>query len=441
MKRSLDGDDAHELIFRSAGPILPHHPSVVAQRWPEYIGSRGSTSTHCHCGPVPIAAGLRQGECLRRWPASPRSLNLSRSRLRPGWRARLCLEPHQRPLARSGRGGRQCHLVARRTRRARDHLRRGLRGKKLPREPAGPARQEAWSSLCALPTWAAGNRPPAPRCASTVPLDAIQQRIAARAWIEPRASGEPGTRKGFVDRVADGALNRWARDETAPHAPVNADVLVDGCRLVRVIANRYCDGLRAAGLGSGFCSFSVAVPADVKRDRIEVRRAVGGSLLMRSDADLAQVAAQAKTAPRSKRREPRGSYTAPEEVWAPAHLAVCRRTFRRRRGVRRDASAEAHRTIIIEEAFSPTRDCPRGEGVMLLEVRSGSWCQCVGRVDRPKSASSPRQIPIGSETQEPGSACGPQGGIWPATPLSPSRPAVMLRGIVMTGHRSPMLHG
>lgn len=131
-------------------------------------------------------------------------------------------------------------------------------------------------------------------------LDAIRQQIAARAWIAPQASGLPGPLKGFLDRIVDGALHGWAMDEAAPDVPVYLDVLVDGRRLTRIMANRYRADLRLAGLGSGCCSFSVAIPADVAPDRIEVRRAADGCLLQRSDAYLAQVTESLVTASTSE---------------------------------------------------------------------------------------------------------------------------------------------
>lgn len=82
--------------------------------------------------------------------------------------------------------------------------------------------------------------------------------------------------------------------------PVYLDVLVDGRRLTRIMANRYRADLRLAGLGSGSCSFSVAVPAEVGPDGIEVRRAVDGCLLKPSDAYLAQVAESLETASTSE---------------------------------------------------------------------------------------------------------------------------------------------
>jgi hypothetical protein len=115
--------------------------------------------------------------------------------------------------------------------------------------------------------------PPVP-CLETLEegfvLDAILLRLGERAGIAPV---EPlyGPLRGFVDQAGPAVAAGWAQDEHQPELPVCLDILEDGIRILRTLANRYREDLRLAGLGSGNHAFSVALPEGTN-GVIEIRR-------------------------------------------------------------------------------------------------------------------------------------------------------------------------
>jgi hypothetical protein len=119
-------------------------------------------------------------------------------------------------------------------------------------------------------------------------LQAIQHRLNQRAGIAPVAVIHGGLR-GFVDTAGPSMVSGWAQCEAQPEEPVCLDVYVDGQRIMRVLANRYRDDLREAGLGSGNHSFSVRLPEDVS-GAVEVRRTFDLALLPLTDGALAALA-------------------------------------------------------------------------------------------------------------------------------------------------------
>jgi len=67
------------------------------------------------------------------------------------------------------------------------------------------------------------------------------------------------------------------------------DILVDGRRIMRVLANRYRADLRQAGMGSGKHSFEAQLPAGIF-GRIEVRRSFDQADLALTEAAMALAA-------------------------------------------------------------------------------------------------------------------------------------------------------
>ena len=66
-------------------------------------------------------------------------------------------------------------------------------------------------------------------------LQAIRDRIDARAGLAQAATRDPGPLRGFVDAIATGAIRGWAQDLSRPEEPVYLDVLVGGARFVNVV--------------------------------------------------------------------------------------------------------------------------------------------------------------------------------------------------------------
>jgi hypothetical protein len=87
-----------------------------------------------------------------------------------------------------------------------------------------------------------------------------------------------------VDVAGPDRVCGWAIDRGAPETPVPLDILIDGRRVTRVLANRYRHDLRAAGiLGSGCHAFEVQLPQGMS-GRIEVRRSTDLAPLAYTDA-------------------------------------------------------------------------------------------------------------------------------------------------------------
>jgi hypothetical protein len=119
-------------------------------------------------------------------------------------------------------------------------------------------------------------------------LHAIQQRLNARAGLPPEPETQ-GPLRGYVDEPGPAICSGWAQDMENPEAPVCLDILVDGARVARVLANFYRPDLRQAGLGSGCHAFRATLPAGAT-GRLEVRRAADSAELSWTDAALAQAA-------------------------------------------------------------------------------------------------------------------------------------------------------
>lgn len=126
-----------------------------------------------------------------------------------------------------------------------------------------------------------------PRLDGGFQLDAIWRRIAARAGInEPAAEG---ALRGYVDIAGPVLCAGWAQDAAAPETPVCLDILCQGRRIGRVLANSYREDLRDAGFGSGSHGFEFTLPEGVTLP-VEVRRSTDGTQLVQTDAAAARAA-------------------------------------------------------------------------------------------------------------------------------------------------------
>lgn len=110
-------------------------------------------------------------------------------------------------------------------------------------------------------------------------LRAIQRRLAARAGIA--AAEATGKLRGYVDGDGPDRCFGWAQDMAAPEEPVCLDVLADGRRIGRVLANLYRADVAAAGYGSGYQGFEFTFPAGVEGE-ITVRRSVDDAVLKKA---------------------------------------------------------------------------------------------------------------------------------------------------------------
>jgi hypothetical protein len=127
-----------------------------------------------------------------------------------------------------------------------------------------------------------------PRIEDGFQLRAIQRRLASRAGSR-FSSSQTGELRGFVDRAGPLVVTGWAHNIEQPEVPVCLDILVNGKRYVRALANRYRADLRAAGIGSGKHGFEVSLTAGVC-GRVEVRRSADGDRLALTEAAVALAA-------------------------------------------------------------------------------------------------------------------------------------------------------
>lgn len=118
-----------------------------------------------------------------------------------------------------------------------------------------------------------------PRLEEGFQLAAIRRRLAEIAGIaaDPTSAGPVA---GHLESLENGILTGWLVDSAAAEA-VEAEVLVDGEVVGRVVANRYRSDLDQAGIGGGRGGFSIALPASAERlEQVTVRRVFDGKVLV-----------------------------------------------------------------------------------------------------------------------------------------------------------------
>jgi hypothetical protein len=121
----------------------------------------------------------------------------------------------------------------------------------------------------------------APRIEAGEELEAVCQRIEARAGSLRIAAAAPGPMQGHVERVAHDAgelhIEGWVLDTANRRRAVRLEVLVDGEVVGKIVANRYRADLEAAGLAGGRCAFDLTVRATA--GAVVVRRVCDGAVL------------------------------------------------------------------------------------------------------------------------------------------------------------------
>lgn len=105
-------------------------------------------------------------------------------------------------------------------------------------------------------------------------LAAIRARLGALAGITAPAA--TGPLQGNLESLENGILTGWVIDGGEA---VEADILVDGQPVARVVANRYRADLDQAGLAGGRGGFSVAVPGATSLSQVSLRRTADGQML------------------------------------------------------------------------------------------------------------------------------------------------------------------
>ncbi len=120
-----------------------------------------------------------------------------------------------------------------------------------------------------------------PRLDSGFQLYAIQLRLRRRAGLQAPAG--LGALRGFVDSLGPETCFGWAQNMEASDAPVCLDILCDGRRIGRVLANLYRADVASAGYGDGYQGFEFSLPA-WPAGTIEVRRSADGAKLDRAAA-------------------------------------------------------------------------------------------------------------------------------------------------------------
>jgi len=133
----------------------------------------------------------------------------------------------------------------------------------------------------------ASARPAAqPRLEEGFQLAAIRRRLAGFAGVTMPAAN--GVVMGNLERIENGVLHGWLVDAAGADA-VEAEVLVDGEVVGRVVANRYRADLDQAGISGGIGGFTVALPASAERlEQVSLRRVVDGQVLVAPQLEVVQ---------------------------------------------------------------------------------------------------------------------------------------------------------
>ncbi len=127
----------------------------------------------------------------------------------------------------------------------------------------------------------------APRLDEGYAVEAVRQRIAARAGLLRIAGGERmGTLCGHVEHVDAHRIAGWAQCSEHPKAPICLDIFADGKLIGQVLANHHRAGPDEPGAGPR--GFEFFFPCDLSACAIDVRRSLDGALLQNSPATAAR---------------------------------------------------------------------------------------------------------------------------------------------------------
>jgi hypothetical protein len=126
----------------------------------------------------------------------------------------------------------------------------------------------------------------APRLQDGYEIETARRRIALRAGPAAAAAPSNSSLRGYVDSISTSRIEGWAQNTDRPEVPVCLDIRADGRLIGQVLANRFRDDLRRAGLGSGHHAFSFTLLARLAHyaGAIEIRRSLDGGKLILSAA-------------------------------------------------------------------------------------------------------------------------------------------------------------
>jgi hypothetical protein len=121
----------------------------------------------------------------------------------------------------------------------------------------------------------------APRRDEGYEVEAARRRIEARAGLRAAIGEDTLALRGFVDVVSPRRIAGWAQTVEHPEAPVCLDIFAGGWLIGQVLANRYREDLKRAGLGSGRHGFDFSPPEGLafSPSSVEVRRSLDGATL------------------------------------------------------------------------------------------------------------------------------------------------------------------
>ena len=120
----------------------------------------------------------------------------------------------------------------------------------------------------------------APRIQDGYEIEAIRRHIALRAGLVS-ISTSAGQLQGYVDWVTPRVIEGWAQNIDHPEAPVCLDIYAGSQLIGQLLANRYREDLKRAGIGSGFHSFRFTPPDGIALvpDAVDVRRSLDQAVL------------------------------------------------------------------------------------------------------------------------------------------------------------------
>jgi hypothetical protein len=122
----------------------------------------------------------------------------------------------------------------------------------------------------------------APRRNCGYEVETARRLIETRAKLRATANDVGNlSLRGFVDAVSAERVAGWAQNPDHPEAPVCLDIFAGGQLIGQVLANRYREDLKFAGLGSGWHSFDFVSRAglDLSSVAVEVRRCLDGAVV------------------------------------------------------------------------------------------------------------------------------------------------------------------
>jgi hypothetical protein len=127
----------------------------------------------------------------------------------------------------------------------------------------------------------------APRIEDGYELEAVRERIARRAGLitVARTADTGGTLRGYVDLISARAIEGWAQNLDHSDTSVCLTIFAGDRVIGQVLANRYREDLKRAGIGKGRHAFKFVPPPGISLDCIQVRRSLDSTaLLLSADA-------------------------------------------------------------------------------------------------------------------------------------------------------------